>query len=108
MSVLRQQIAYTQLFDNAESYFIIVNRPAKRLYDSSEEDETDSEGDTESRPSTYKMATPATTPKQTPAGGVFSPLPRLTTQALRESFTPLQVRGQSETPTRGQNIGPSK
>ncbi|XP_060597800.1 uncharacterized protein LOC132751622 [Ruditapes philippinarum] len=87
-------------------FHFIVNRPSKRLYES-DSDTDENETDTESRPS--QVIDKATTPKQ--ARSLLSPPPCLSAQALREASSDVQsaslIQGASDTPSRGQIIGPS-
>lgn len=109
-----------KLVDDSESFALIslftiaINRPAKRLYDSSDEDGACSEDDRDSRPPHSKVTG---TPKQNPitTDNVFSPPPRMAPEALREvrsevlrPITPLSGQSHSETPSRSQPIGQSK
>jgi hypothetical protein len=88
-------------------FHFILNKPSKRLYES-ESGTDENETDTERRPP--QVIDLATTPKQ--ARSLLSPPPRLSAQALREASSDVQsasqIQGASDTPSRGQIIGPSK
>ena len=88
-------------------FHFIVNRPSKRLYES-DSGTDENETDTESRPP--QVIDQATTPKESQS--LLSSPPRLSAQALREASSDVQsaspIQGASDTPFRGQIIGPSK
>ncbi|XP_060580732.1 uncharacterized protein LOC132737458 [Ruditapes philippinarum] len=87
-------------------FHFIVNRPSKRLYES-DSGTDENETDTESRPP--QVIDQATTPKE--SHSLLSSPPRLSAQALREASSDVQsaspIQGASDTPFRGQIIGPT-
>ncbi|XP_060561233.1 uncharacterized protein LOC132721002 [Ruditapes philippinarum] len=87
-------------------FHFIVNRPSKRLYES-DSGTDENETDTESRPP--QVIDQATTPKESQS--LLSSPPRLSAQALREASSDVQsaspIQGASDTPFRGQIIGPT-